>query len=98
MDTKLILDEAPRARDSLIHAYSVQDVEPILENNKLLRSMPQKSDFGRHIAEIPNVVCLQWIEEERQRGHEIQFMSAEFKELVKRKIRDPDYAYLRTDK
>ena len=41
MQTRLILEAAPRPKDSIIVAESWQDVEPILERNKMLRSMPQ---------------------------------------------------------
>lgn len=99
MFTRLHLDRAAQARDSLIIAESMQDVEPLLERNKQLRSMPQKSDWGRHIASIPNVICMQWLNEEWARGNtSITFLSKEFDELVARKLRDPDWAYLRTDK
>ncbi len=39
-----------------IAVYSHDDVEDILEHNKTLRSMSQKSDWGRHIASIPNII------------------------------------------
>jgi len=77
--------------------YHGDDVADVLEHNKMLRSMPQKGDF-RHIASIPNIVALKWMDEERNRGHDIQFLSREFDELVERKLKDPDWAYLRTDK
>ena len=38
MQTRLILETAPRVKDSIIIAESWQDVEPILEHNKMLRS------------------------------------------------------------
>jgi hypothetical protein len=41
MQTRLILEEGVRPKDSLIIADSWQDVEPILERNKMLRAMPQ---------------------------------------------------------
>jgi hypothetical protein len=78
----------------------VQDVEPILENNKRLRNEAQdrKSSF-RHIASIPNVLLEKWLNEELLRGNRsIRWGSAEFDGLIKRKLRDPEYAYLRTDK
>ena len=77
---------------------SWDDVEPILEHNKLLRSMPQKSDWGRHIASIPNIVLMKWIYEEWNAGHEIRMFSEEFNRLVAKRLQDPDWAYLRTDK
>lgn len=77
----------------------VQDVEPILEQNKVLRSQEQKSDWGRHIAEIPNVIYIKWFEEEQQKGNtSLRIYSKEFDEIVHKKLKDPEYAYLRVDK
>ena len=47
----------------------VQDVEPILERNKVLRGIAQPSDWGRHVATIPNVILERWFNEEWQRGN-----------------------------
>jgi hypothetical protein len=52
METRLTFD----AGEKVIVAETVQDVEPILERNHALRGEPQKSDWGRHIATIPNVI------------------------------------------
>ena len=57
-----------RARESLIVAETMQDVEPILERNKVLRSLRQKGDWGRHVATIPNVILVKWLNEEDARG------------------------------
>ena len=77
----------------------VQDVEPILEHNKKLQSIPQKSDWGRHVASIPLVIIDKWLREEWDRGNMSPTMvSPEFKKLVKRKLQDPDWRFLRTDK
>jgi hypothetical protein len=76
----------------------VQDVEPILEHNALLRTMEQKSDWGRHIASIPNVIMERWFNEEYQRGNvSLRLYSKEMDEIVARKLKDPQWAYLRTD-
>lgn len=98
MQTTLILDSAPRPKDSIVIAKSIQDVEPILENNARLRTQQQRSDWGREIAEIPNVILVQWMNEERVRGNaDITWFGAEFNKMVQRKLRDPDWANLRTD-
>src|SRR5262249_17031694 len=98
MRTRLVLEAAPRARDSIIVVASMQDVEPILERNKALRSMPQKSDWGRHVASIPNVILVKWLNEEHARGRtDLRLFSREFDELVQRKLADPEWKYLRTD-
>ena len=84
----------PRRNIVLHHEDDVHDV---LEHNKNLRSMKQTGDF-RHVASIPNIVIVKWMDDERNRGHDIQFLSKEMDELVAKKLRDPDWAYLRTDK
>ena len=94
MKTRLTFDRGER----LIVAETMQDVEPILERNKMLRSMPQESDWGRHVATIPNVILVKWLNEEHARGRtDLRLFTREFDEVVKRKLADPDWAYLRTD-
>jgi hypothetical protein len=86
--SSLVFDRADRA----VHFVRTQDVEPILDVNKELATIPQKGDF-RHIATIPNVLIEKWINEE---GIPVLGLSKdEFARLVKRKL-DGDYAYLRT--
>jgi hypothetical protein len=73
-----------------------QDCEDIIERNKRLRNEPQKSDWGRHIATIPNVVLVRWMNES---GENILAMSGEeFGQFIKKKLNDPDWAHLRTDR
>lgn len=70
-----------------------QDVEDILDHNKELAKHKQHGDF-RHIASIPNVILNRWIVEDG-----VNYMSLpsdEFGKLIKRKLRDPDWAWLRT--
>lgn len=76
-----------------------QDVEPILDHNKRLQNEPQRADSSfRHVASIPVVLMERWLNEELARGNKsIRWGSREFDNLVRRKINDPDYAYLRTD-
>lgn len=77
----------------------VQDVEPILERNKFLRSQEQRSDWGRHIAEIPNVIYIRWLDEEHARGNtSLRMFTPAFDEVVAKKLKDPEWSYLRTDK
>lgn len=77
----------------------VQDVEPYLENNARLREMDQPSDWGRHLASVPNVVINQWLYEEWTRGNTgLRFGSEEWRRIVWKKLNDPAWAYLRVDK
>jgi hypothetical protein len=95
MRTDVLLD----CGDRRIIAVTTQDVEPILEHNKALRGEPQRSDWGRHVATIPNVILVKWLNEEYAAGNNrLRMYTPEFNELVARKLRDPDWAYLRTDR
>ena len=77
----------------------VQDVEPILEHNKMLRTQEQRSDWGRHVASIPNVILVRWLDEEHARGRtDLRLFTKEFDAIVQKKLADPEWAYLRTDK
>jgi hypothetical protein len=92
MHTRLSLDR----NEGLIVAESMQDVEPILEHNKALQGEAQRSDWGRHVASIPNVLIVKWLNEE---GADVLRMgSEEFGAFIKRKLADPDWRHLRTDK
>ena len=51
-------------KDGDLVVRSFQDVEDIIARNKRLRGEPQKSDWGRHVATIPNNILLQWMLEE----------------------------------
>lgn len=94
VETRFHLD--PNGTDLTVERW--QDVEPILDHNKALRSQEQNSDWGRHVASIPNVILEKWLNEEYQRGNiGLRMFSAEFDQLVERKLKDPDWAYLRTD-
>ena len=94
MRTEILLDRTERK----IIVVTEQDVEPILERNKPLRSQPQEGDWGRHIATIPNVILVKWLNEEHARGNvQLRMFSKEFDALVAQKLSDPDWAYLRTD-
>ena len=78
----------------------IQDVEPILDNNKALANEAQTMDGFHHIGEIPNVFIERWLNEEYERGNVgLHLGHPDFLALCKRKLRDPDWAFLRvTDK
>ncbi len=74
----------------------VQDVAPILERKAQLRAEPQTSDWGRHIASIPNVVLVRWMNED---GVNVLGMSSEeWGRYIRRKLDDPDWRHLRVDR
>jgi hypothetical protein len=73
-----------------------QDVAPILDRNRALQSEPQRSDWGRHIATIPNVVLVKWLNEDGVNA--LGLSSEEFGAFIRRKLDDPDWRHLRVDK
>jgi hypothetical protein len=77
----------------------IQDVVPILEWNKESRCDEQRSDWGRHVARIPNVIYVKWLNDEHDRGNtSLRPFTPEFDLIVQKKLEDPDWAYLRTDR
>jgi hypothetical protein len=77
----------------------IQDVEPILEWNRESRRDEQRSDWGRHVARIPNVIYVKWLDEARARGDtSLRLFTPEFDLIVQEKLGDPEWAYLRTDR
>ena len=71
--------------DHRIVASAWQDVEPVLDRNKALQNDPQRRGDLRHIGTIPNIILVKW-------------MNEEFGKFIKRKLADPDWRWLRTDK
>ncbi len=85
--------------DRSVTVYSEDDVEDYLEWNKVLRGQRQdpKSDL-RHVASIPPVIYVQWLNEEWARGNtKLKAFSKEMDEIVAKKLNDPDWAFLRVD-
>jgi len=77
----------------------IQDVEPVLRWNSEARREEQHSDWGRHVARIPNVIYVRWLHEEHASGNTaLRLFSPEFDQVVQKKLADPDWAYLRTDR
>lgn len=84
------------ASDREFTFLQVQDVEGVLEANKRWREMAQRGDL-RKVATIPNVIMMQWLNEEHERGNiGLKMYSDEWDELVARKLSDPDWAHLKT--
>lgn len=84
--------------EKLIVVEKIQDVEAILEHNKDLQSEPQKSDWGRHIASVPDVIVTKWLNEEYARGNtDLRYLGPGFDEWFQRKLQDPDNRAWRTD-
>lgn len=84
--------------EKLIHVERVQDVEDILDDNKRLQSEPQKSDFMRHTARVPDVIISEWLNQEYRRGNtNLRLFGPGFDDWLTRKLRDPDNKYWRVD-
>lgn len=71
-----------------------QDCEAIIEANKRLANDPIRRDWGRHIATIPAVILEKWIRDDGV--NYLALPKDEFHRLVARKLRDPEWAHLRT--
>jgi hypothetical protein len=77
----------------------IQDVAPVLRWNQESRRDEQRSDWGRHVARVPNVIYVKWLNEEHARGNTaLRLFTPEFDLIVQSKLDDPDWAYLRTDR
>jgi hypothetical protein len=85
--------------NDIVHFERIQDVEPIIEHNKLLRSMPQKSDWGRHVWNLPNVMYEKFFKEynEGRSKPDLRLFGPEFTQYVNKRMQDPEFAAFRTD-
>ena len=80
--------------DGTLAVRHYQDVEDIIERNKRLQNEPQRCDWGRHVATIPNNILLKWMLEE---GVPVFGMPAhEWDRFLRKKLNDPDWRDLRT--
>lgn len=76
--------------DDVLVTERIQDVEPIIEDNKrIMREVKPGKDF-RLAASIPNIVIEQWLKEG------INVYKREDWPAVRRRLNDPEYQYLRT--
>lgn len=89
-----IVTKVYRDSNGTIIFNRVQDCEDIIENNKRLANDPIKKDWGRHIASIPAVILERWIREDGV--NYLALPKKEFDRLIRRKIRDPEWRFLRT--
>jgi len=77
------------------HIHHDQDVEAIIEHNKVLQNDADYKKHGiknefHHVAHIPDIVVMQWLQEG------IDVMRKEHWPAVRRKLLDPMYRHLRT--
>lgn len=75
--------------------HTVQDCEPILENNKILQNLDDrgwdKEKFFRRAALIPNILIEKWKNEEG-----IDVFNDDHWPAVRRKLNSNEYRHLRT--
>ena len=84
--------------EKLLVVEKVQDVEPIVENNKRLQSIEQKSDWGRHVASVPDVMIVKELNREYARGNtSLRYLGPGFDAWFAQKIKDPDNRAWRVD-
>jgi hypothetical protein len=93
-----MVDIRMRVEDGDLTVHGYQDCEDIVERNKeLARHGKQHGEF-RMVASIPLNILNMWLQEEWNRGNtQLKWSGPEFDRLVQRKLRDPDWRYLRTD-
>ena len=82
------------ADDDRTTFVTVQDVEPVIDENAILRAMEQTNTDGlKHFAQIPENVINQWLNEEWAKGNTtMRLWDDEFEFLLARKLDDPDNA------
>ena len=81
-----------------IAVVTVDDVDPYLDHNKMLRSMEQtRTDGMKHHASIPPLILVKWLNEQWAQGSDIRYLSKEFDDIIDKKLKDPEWAYLLVD-
>ena len=70
------------------------DIEPALEANKAAQNGPRQTGEMRKIASIPAVIIEKWMAEEGVPL--LQLPKHEFNAFIRKKLADPDWAWLRT--
>lgn len=94
IDTETGIKTAIEARNGVLTVYREQDVAPILDHNKRMQAdqaggWRRAGGVRRQVAEIPNIVIEQWLKEG------FNFFRATENE-VRKKLDEPDWAYLKT--
>ena len=78
---------------------TVQDVEPIIEQNKILQTLEQTNTDGlKHIAQIPLNIINKWLNEEWAKGNTtMRFGDDEFEMMIAAKLADAENAVFRVE-
>jgi hypothetical protein len=93
------VDTRFKLEDGDLHVKNTQDVEDILENNTRLQAEPQKADWGRHVASVPNVFITKMMNEEFAKGNvQMKLFDKEFDRLYWHNVKNnPEWRAWRTD-
>lgn len=89
MDTRYLM------QDGAFIVSHHQDVQEIHDRNMRNRADPIRHDWGRPAYEIPVIVELQWFYEENRRDPTFEMKGERWRQLVRRKLADPEWKYLR---
>lgn len=81
-------------KDGKIHVRRYQDSEEIVDNNKRLQNAGKQPGDMRLIGSIPAIILERWIQEDAT--NYLALPKDEFSRLIRRKLRDPDWKWLRT--
>jgi len=75
-----------------------QDCEAILDDNKRMQAGERQVGAMRLTSQIPLIVIEWWLREAWQRGQiGLKMVDREFDEIIFRKLKDPDWKWLRTE-
>ena len=74
---------------------TIQDVEPCLNKNKEVQNderLWKETEWGRKVAEIPNTIIHQWLNETPP----LNLFDPSHKKRIKARLNSREFAYLRT--
>ena len=81
---------------NLLAITQEQDVEAVFDDNKRMQNGEKQVGEMRLTAQIPPIFILKWLNEEHARGNiGLKFADKEFDQIIFKKLRDPDYKWLR---
>ena len=87
------------SEDGHLRVCHEDDVEDVIEDNKRWQNAGKQNGDFRKVASIPLIILTKWLHEEWNRGNvTLKPGSQEMERIVARKLQDPDWKYLRTDK
>jgi len=83
---------------TLLAITQEQDCEAVIDANKRMQNGEKQVGPWRLTAQIPPIFILMWLNEEWARGNiGLKFADQEFDQIIFKKLRDPDYKWLRAN-